>query len=100
MDRLARRALAAFVVPWVAIRPAGPQPAPFPAGLRIVDAAVDRLRVEAERVRNTEDRPLARIARIACDRRLQREQRAAFVAGRDLHVVAETERVVLVGPVV
>src|SRR6202008_3415620 len=49
-DRLL--ALAAFHEPRGTIAAGGPQPTPLPAGARIVDAPVEALGVEAERIRH------------------------------------------------
>jgi hypothetical protein len=43
-------ALAALDQPWRAIADAGPQPSAFPAGVGIIDAPVEPLGVEPERV--------------------------------------------------
>src|SRR5262245_35564092 len=43
-------ALAAFDQPWRAVAARGPQATAFPAGIRVVDAAVEALGIEAERV--------------------------------------------------
>ena len=66
-------------------------PLPFHPAFGIVDAAVDRLGVEAERIRHAQHDPFA------VD---ERQQRARVVAGGDLHVVPEPQRVELVRPVV
>src|SRR5437762_5125471 len=66
-----------------------PQTAAFPALLRIVDAAVEPLRVIAERIRHAQDDELA------ID---EREQPFVEVAGRDGHVLPQPERVELVDP--
>src|SRR4030095_7543512 len=66
-----------------------PEPAPFPAGARVVDASVEPLGVEAERVRDAQHDHLAI---------LERDQAVVEVAGRQRPVLAEAERVVLVDP--
>src|SRR5215468_425225 len=66
-----------------------PKPAALPTGVRIVDATVHPLRVEAEWIRNAEDDPLAV---------LEREQGLGRVAGVDRRVLAESQRVELIDP--
>src|SRR5689334_7272541 len=100
VDGLARRSLAALVLPWRAVRPPRPEAASLPPGGGIVDPAVDGFGVEPERVRHAQHGPLAFVSRRAGNGRLEGEQRAAAVTRRNLDVVAEAERVVLVGPVV
>src|SRR5262249_31549439 len=83
------RALAAFHQPWRAVAVGAPQPAAFPAGIRIVDAAVESLGVEAHRIRDA-DRDHLPV--------LERHEAVAQVRGRHRDVLAEPERVVLVDP--
>src|SRR3989475_1400860 len=80
---------AAFVVEVGARARGGPHRAALPAGLRIVDAPVDVLGEEAERVRNAE------VDDLAVD---HRHQRLAAVGLRDRHVGAQPERVVAIDP--
>src|SRR5689334_5320360 len=89
VHHLARRALAGLHVPGRACAHRGPEAAALPAGVRIVDAAVHPLRVEAHRIRNAHHDELAV---------LQREQRFRFVARVDRRVGAESERVELIDP--
>src|SRR5438034_9815632 len=70
-----------------------PDSTSFPAGVRIVDAAVEPARVEAEWIRDVQRDPLLRL-------RIQDEQRIGVRSGGHRHVLAETERVVLIDPVV
>src|SRR5882724_7699223 len=56
-------ALAAFLQPGCPVAAADPQPATLPAGIRVVDAAVEPLGVEAERVRDLERDHLAVLER-------------------------------------
>ena len=86
-----RRSLAAFLQPRRAIAGGGPEAASFPSRIRIVDAAVEPLRVEAERVGNAQHDHLSV---------LERDQAVVFIAGRHRHVRAETGRVVLIDPAV
>src|SRR5215470_4365762 len=74
---------------WRAIAGAGPDAAAFPAAVRIVDAAVKGLGIEAHRIRHDHVDHLAV---------LERDQRLVLVAGRERGVLAETQRVVLVDP--
>ena len=89
MHRHGRHAHAAFLVPWRAVAARRPQAAALPAGIRIVDAAIEALGVEAGRVRHLHDDHLAAG---------ERDQAVIEIAGRDRDVVAEPERVVLVDP--
>src|SRR5215468_10080408 len=59
----------------------------FPAGFRIIDTAVESLRIETQRVGNRQYDPLAV---------LQSKQAAHFVPGCDWGVLAEAERVELI----
>src|SRR5262245_27664252 len=54
LHQLAQRPPAAFHVKWRARRDARPDALPFPPSSRIVDAAVDALRVEAHGIRDAE----------------------------------------------
>ena len=82
-------ALAAFHEPRRPVPAGRPQPAALPAGVRIVDAPVEPLGVEAQRVRHAQQDHLAV---------LERDQAVVEVGGRHRHVLAEPERVVLVDP--
>src|SRR5665213_1760414 len=82
-------ALAAFLEPRRAVAAGGPQAAALPAGIGIVDAAVEALGVEAQRIGHPQHHHLAV---------LEREQTVIEIAGRDRHVIAEAEGVVLVDP--
>src|SRR5262245_64100614 len=75
------RALAAFHQPRRAVTAGAPQPAAFPAGIRIVDAPVEALRVEAHRVRNTHQDHFAVF---------QRHKTVVEISGGDRDVLAET----------
>src|SRR5262245_7587397 len=86
------RALAAFDQPWRAVAVGGPQATAFPAGVRVVDAAVEALGVEAERIGNADRHHLAVLA--------QRDETVHQVGGRHRDVIAKAERVVLVDPAV
>src|SRR5262245_53026155 len=83
------RALAAFHQPGRAVAAGAPEPAAFPAGIRIVDAPVEALRIEAHRVRDAHQDHLAVF---------QRHKTVIEIGGGDRDVLAETERVVLVDP--
>src|SRR3954462_3875932 len=84
-------ALATFDQPRRPVAAAGPQPATFPAGIGIVDAAVKALGIEAERIRHAQRDHLAV---------LEGNQAVHEVGGGHRHVLAEAERVVLVYPAV
>src|SRR5580704_13446945 len=89
VHRHRRHAEAAFLVPGHAVAAGGPKAAAFPADLCIVDAAVEALGVEAGRVGHFHGDHLA-VGK--------GDQAVVEIAGRDRHVVAEAERVVLVDP--
>src|SRR6185437_2705200 len=78
-----------FMQPRRAVAARRPDAARLPAAIRIVDAAVHPLGVEAHRIGHAHHHPFA------VD---QRKQRVVLVAGRDRHVLAEAERVVLIDP--
>src|SRR6202035_2513731 len=71
----------------VAVR--APQPAAFPAGVRIVDTPIEALGVEAERIGDPDRDHLAV---------LQRHEAVSEIGGRHWYVLAKPERVVLVDP--
>src|ERR1051326_1106892 len=82
-------AFAALDQPRRAVAVGGPDAAPFPAGVRIVDAAVESLRIEAERVGHAEHHHAA--VRV-------RDQAVVQIAGGHGNVFAESERVMLIDP--
>src|SRR6266446_1878136 len=82
-------ALAAFLEPRCAVAVRAPQPAAFPAGVRIVDTPVEALGVEAERIGNPDRDHLAV---------LQRHEAVAEIGGGHRYVLAKSEGVVLVDP--
>src|SRR5947208_16136996 len=84
------RPFAALDQPRRAVAVCGPQPTALPARIRIVDAAVEALRIEAERIRNADRHHLAVL--------VQRHQAVHQVGGRHRNVVAKAEGVVLVDP--
>src|SRR5262249_3216295 len=86
---LRRGALAGFAMERRAVAVGRPQRAALPAGIRVVDATVDPLGEEAERIRNAHVDPLA------VD---ERHQRLVAVARGQRHVVPEAGRVLLVDP--
>src|SRR6267142_1750368 len=83
-------ALAAFDQPWRAIAVCSPQAAALPAGVRIVDAAVKALGIEAERIGNADRDHLAVL--------VEGDEAVHQVGGRHRDVVAKPEGVVLVDP--
>src|ERR1044072_5362721 len=83
-------AFAAFDQPWRAIAVCRPQAAALPARIRIVDAAVKTLGVEAERIRHANRNHLAVL--------VERDQTVHQIRGRHRDVVTEPEGVVLVDP--
>src|ERR1700722_20662465 len=80
---------AALVGPGGGVASRRPQPPALPAGVRIVDAGIKSLGIKAERIRD------AQRYHLAID---QRGEAVALVRRRDRHVVAETDRVVLIDP--
>src|SRR5213593_3291035 len=86
---LARRPLAAFDVERRPGAVGRPQPLALPASIRIVDAPIHPLGVEAHRIRD------AQVHELPVD---EGEQRLFGVAGGDRHVLAEAERVELIDP--
>jgi hypothetical protein len=76
-----RRSLAAFLQPRRAIAGRGPQAASFPSCIRIVDAAVQSLGVEAKWIRHAQHDHLPV---------LERDQPVILIAGRHRHIGAET----------
>src|SRR5262249_36860708 len=83
------RALAAFHQPRRAVAVGAPQPAAFPARIRIVDAAVEALGVEAHRIRDA-DRDHLSV--------LECHEAVVEVRGRHRDVFAKPQGVVLVDP--
>src|SRR6266567_8036933 len=83
------RALAAFLEPGRAVAVRAPQPAAFPAGVRIVDTPIEALGIEAERIGNPDRDHLAI---------LQRHEAVTEIGGGHRYVLAKPERVVLVDP--
>src|SRR4029077_6904251 len=84
-----RHAFAALLEPRCPVALRRPQARALPAGLRIVDAGVETLGIEAER------RGDAQRHHLAVD---QRREAVVFIGGRDRYVIAETDRVVLIDP--
>src|SRR6266566_1745939 len=82
-------ALTALHEPRRSVAAGRPQPSALPTGRWIVDAPVEPLGVEPERVRHAQHDHLAV---------LQRDQAVVEITGRHRHVLAEAERVVLVDP--
>src|SRR6516162_3505860 len=82
-------ALATLLEPRCPIILRRPQAPALPAGLRIVDARVETLGIEAEWVRHPQHHHLA------VD---ERREAVVFICGRDRHVIAETNRIVLIDP--
>src|SRR5258707_14294710 len=74
---------------WCPVAVRRPQTTALPAAIRIVDAAIDPLGEEAERIGDAHVDPLA------ID---ERHQRFVGITGRQRNVVAKAERVLLVDP--
>src|SRR5687767_16026159 len=66
-----------------------PQPPPLPAGVRVVDPAIQPFREKPERIWHAQDDPSAI---------LQNQQSLRQVSGIDRHVRTQTERVELIDP--
>src|SRR5260221_4519792 len=75
--------------PRLAISIRAPQAAAFPARIRIVDASIKALGIEAHGVRDSQRDHLSV---------LQGNEAVTEIGGRDRNVLAEPERVVLVDP--
>src|SRR5687768_4073868 len=88
-DRLAGGPLPALHVEGGAGADGGPETAPLPAGLRVVDPAVQPLGVEPQRVGDAQDDPLSV---------LEDQEPLGLVPGVDRDVLAKAERVELVHP--
>src|SRR5207247_605348 len=82
-------ALSAFAQPGRTIAAGGPQSTTFPAGIRVVDAAVESLCVKTQRVRNAKDDHLSILH---CD------QAIVLIARGHGDVFTQPECVVLVDP--
>src|SRR5262249_49171784 len=82
--------LAAFDQPRGAVAVRRPQPAALPAGIGVVDAAVESLGVEAERIRHADRHHLAIL--------VEGDEAVHQVGGRHRNVLTEPESVVLVDP--
>src|SRR4029078_4957589 len=89
MNGTRARALAAFHQTRRAIAIGAPGSATFPAGVRIVDAAVEPFGIEPHRVRDTQHDHLAV---------LQGNEAVVEVGGGDRNVLAEPNRIVLIDP--
>src|SRR5688572_11661535 len=89
MCRERPRALAAFDQPGRAIAIGSPEAAAFPTCLRIVNASVEALRVEAQRIRHPQNNHAAVLVR---------DQAVVEVTGGHRYIVAEPECIVLVDP--
>src|SRR5262245_324938 len=83
-------ALTAFHLPRRAVARGRPQAAAFPAGARVIDAAVEPFGEEAHRIGHAQRHHLAVLA--------ERHKAIGQVGGRHRHVLAHAERVVLVDP--
>src|ERR1700722_12944950 len=89
VDRHGGHALAPFLEPGRAVAFRRPQAPALPAGVGIVDAGIKSLGIKAERIRD------AQRYHLAID---QRGEAVALVRSRDRHVVAKSDRVVLIDP--
>src|SRR5579871_6611654 len=89
LDDLRQRALAGLAMERRAVAVRRPQGAALPAGVRVIDAAVDPLGEEAERIGDPHVDPLAVN---------ERHQRLVGVAGGQRNIVAKAERVLLIDP--
>src|SRR6195952_2016520 len=82
-------ALAAFLEPGRAVAVRAPQATALPAAVRVVDAPIKALGIEAERIGNPDRDHLAV---------LQRHEAVTEIGGGHRYVLAKSERVVLVHP--
>src|SRR5262245_22515271 len=92
LHELALGPLTAFDVPHEVRAVVGVERATFPAGLWIVDAAVEPARIEPQWIRHAQSRPLLRL-------RIENQEGIGVRSGRDRFVLTHAERVVLVDPV-
>src|SRR5262245_5808263 len=81
--------LAAFHQPGRTVAAGAPQATTFPSGVRIIDASVEALGVEAHRIRNAHQDHLAVF---------QRHEAVIEIGGGDRNVLAEAKGIVLVDP--
>src|SRR5262249_8350587 len=91
MHDLGQASLAAFHEPWGSIATGGPQSAALPSRIRIIDASIESLGVEAQWIGYTQHDHFTV---------LEGDEAVVEVAGRHRNILAETERVVLVDPCV
>src|SRR5262249_37347754 len=82
-------ALSAFLTPWRAVAVRAPQAAALPAGIRVIDASVQALGKEAQRVGDAQHDHLPV---------LECSESVIEVGRRDRDVLAKPHRVVLVHP--
>src|SRR5215467_146492 len=86
---LGQASLAAFHEPWGAITTGGPQAAALPSRIRIIDAPIESLGVEAQGIGDAQHDHFAV---------LEGDEAVVEIAGRHRNILAEAERVVLVDP--
>src|SRR5688572_29989961 len=89
LQNLAWSSFSGFHVKRRASADGGPEAFTLPAGARIVDSAVQPLRVKTERIRNAQNDPLPVF---------QREQSLGSIAGVDRRIPAEAKRIELIYP--
>ena len=90
---LAFSALSAFDMPHEVGTVIRPEPAAFPAGVRIVDAPVHTARIESEGIRNAQLDPLICL-------RIERQHRVGIGSGGERSIFSESRYVVLIHPIV
>src|ERR1700730_13182519 len=78
-----------FLEPGGSVAARGPQPPALPARVRIINASVESLSIEAHGIGHAEDDHLAV---------LERNQTVIEVAGGHRHILAKSEGVVLIDP--
>src|SRR5207244_5351718 len=82
-------AFAALHQPWNAIAARAPEPAALPAGIRIIDAAVETFGKKAQRIGHAQHDHLAV---------LEGDETVVEVGGGDRNILAEADRVVMIDP--
>src|ERR1700685_1044800 len=89
VDRHRRHPLTAFLEPGCAVALRGPQSPALPARLRIVDAGIETLGIEAHRIGDAQNDHLAVDEGV---------EAVVFVARGNRYVLTETDRIVLIDP--
>src|SRR5262249_24208157 len=89
VDGARLRTPATLLEPRRAVAPRAPQPTALPAGIGVVDAAIETLGKEAKRIRDAQHDHLAV---------LEGRKSVIEVGGRDRNIFAQAHRVVVIDP--